>query len=329
MVRDVISKAILRKRSRNSEMECMRVRLLLPLLPGVLGLGIGVVGAIAGPAQRTATLFAIERGWAAHWPLQYGKSAPDALSRLFQPLVPVWLDVEPHVRMRLDPYDLIPNTILSTGTWEPESWRAIREHLHPGDTFVDVGAHIGIYSLRAAPVVGPGGHVIAVEPNPETVRALQANIDASGAGAVISVQPVACSDTEGTLKIFAAPRNNTGESSLSQANASQIGQATAYSARTLPLDVILRNTGVSRVDAIKIDVEGAEYLVLKGAAETLKRHHPFLIVELSEVQLRTMGTSSAEITSLLQSYGYQRSHGYDVANVEFSPVTTGEIRQPK
>jgi FkbM family methyltransferase len=297
----------------------MRTRLLILLLPGALGLAVGAVSALAGPAGRTSAFFAIERGWAAHWPLESSKFAPAALAHRFEPFVPVWLNVEPHVKMRLDPYDDVSSTILSTGTWEPESWREIREHLHSGDTFVDVGAHIGIYSLRAASIVGPGGHVIAVEPNPETLQELRTNIDASGATGVISVLPVACSDAEATLKLFAAPRSNTGESSLSQANASQNGQATAYSVRALPLDVIIRNTGVSRVDVVKIDVEGAEYLVLKGAAETLRRYRPLVIVELAEKGLRAMGTSSAEITSLLRSYGYERSHRYDDANMEFIP----------
>jgi tRNA G37 N-methylase Trm5 len=135
--------------------------------------------------------------------------------------------VYPHVTMLLDPYDLVPRVILQTGSWEPDSWRVVAKHLHPGGTFVDVGAHIGYYSLEAAPLVGPGGRVIAVEPNPETVRRLRDNIGASGATNVVSVQPVACSDVEATLDLFAAPRasatsrsarrNTRGSSSSTQA----------------------------------------------------------------------------------------------------------------
>jgi hypothetical protein len=86
-----------------------------------------------------------------------GKSLPERLGPHLEPFVPVWVRVEPHVTMLLDPYDLVPRVILQTGLWEPDSWRAIAERLHPGDTFVDIGAHIGYYSLKAAPVVGPGG----------------------------------------------------------------------------------------------------------------------------------------------------------------------------
>jgi FkbM family methyltransferase len=292
--------------------------LLLPLLPGILALTAGVTAKVAGPAARTQAFYGLEREWSAHWPLEAGKALPERWARHFEPFVPVWMHVEPGVTMLLDPYDMVSGVILQTGTWEPESWRAIAEHLHPGDTFVDIGAHIGYYSLKAAPVVGPGGHVIAVEPNPETVHRLRDNIRASRANGVVSVQPVACSDTEATLELFGAPEHNTGETSLSRRNASQAGQVVAsYRVRARPLDDILKESGVARVDAVKIDVEGAEYLVLKGAAETLDRYHPLVIVELVESQLQAMGTSTAQIVALLHSHGYAQRHSYG-DNFEFA-----------
>jgi FkbM family methyltransferase len=219
--------------------------------------------------------------------------------------------------MLLDPADLVPRTILETGAWEPESVLAIKEHLQTGDTFVDVGAHIGYYSLKMARVVGPNGHVIAIEPNARTVRQLQDNIRESGAK-TITVQPVACSDAEGSIELFVAPRANTGETSLSRKNASKEGSSVeSYRVRARPLDAIIRESGVSRVDVIKIDVEGAELLVLKGARETLTRYHPLLIVELVEDQLKAMGASSLEIISLLRSIGYEPRHRLG-QNVEFA-----------
>ena len=219
--------------------------------------------------------------------------------------------------MRLDPDDFISRVILENGVWEPGTWAAVRRHLASGATFVDVGAHIGYYSLKAALLVGPAGHVIAVEPNPDTVHELRDNIQASRAS-VIRVEPVACSDEEGTLELFAAPRANTGQASLSQANASQRGQAVAaYRVRASTLDAIVKEGGVSRVDVVKIDVEGAEFIVLKGALETLARYHPVVMVELIERQLRSMGTSSAEVVGLLTAHGYA-ARGTFGDNVEFT-----------
>ena len=80
------------------------------------------------------------------------------------------------------------------------------------------------------------------------------------------MEPVACSDSETELDFFSALRTNTG--ALSRENAEQVGGATTvYRVHGRPLDAVVRETGVSRVDAIKVDVEGAELLVLKGAKE--------------------------------------------------------------
>ena len=294
----------------------MPKRFLLPFVPGLLVLVAGVGGSIAGPAARTQTYFAIQRQWDAHWPLRNGKKLPRLIQPALQPFTPVWVQVEPGMKMLLDPYDYVSREILETGVWEPDSWAAIQQHLGPGATFVDVGAHIGYYSLKAGPVVGPTGHIVAVEPNPETIQKLNGNIQASGVR-TITVAPVACSDTETKLELFGAPRSNTGESSLSRTNASQDSQAvTTYEVRARPLDDILREAGVSRVDAIKIDVEGAEYLVLKGAEKTLDRYHPAILVEIVERQLRAMGTSSAQVKELLRSHGYTARRSIQ-DNVEF------------
>lgn len=298
----------------------MPKRFLLPFAPGLLMLAIGVSGTIAGPAARTQAYFALQRQWTAHWPLEHGVALPRAIQPFFLPFAPVWVQVEPHVKMLLDPDDFVSHTILETGTWEPDSWAAVREHLGSGATFVDVGAHIGTYTLRAAPIVGPAGRVIAIEPNPETVRKLQANIQASGATAV-TVEPFACSDAEATLELFAGPRSNSGETSLARTNAARDDKAGAsYKVRARPLDAILQETGVTRVDAVKIDVEGAELLVLKGAPQTLDRFHPVVLIEVVDQQLRSMGTSSKEVYDFFHSHGYTARRSF-ADNVEFVPET--------
>jgi hypothetical protein len=119
------------------------------------------------------------------------------------------------------------------------------------------------------------------------------------------VYPVACSDHESTLVLYSAPRANTGQTSLSRDNAAQGGTVAAeFRVRARPLDSIVLDDGVQRVDVIKVDVEGAETLVLRGAQWTLDRFHPVVVVELIEKQLQSMGTSSAELRRLLAAHGY-------------------------
>jgi FkbM family methyltransferase len=275
-----------------------------------------------GPERRTETYFAFQRRWIAHWPWERGRYAPILLLPAVLPWTPVWYEFEPHVKLWLDPEDMGPYVILSTGQYEDPSFSMVREHLSAGATFVDVGANYGIYSLRAAPIVGPAGRVIAVEPNPESVRRLEVNIRASDAR-MVTVAPVACSDAEGMLELYVAPRRNTGGTSLSRTNASQDGAVSrTYHVRARPLDDIIRESGVTRVDAIKIDVEGAEYLVLQGARQTLNRFHPMLLLEVVDRQLRAMGTSAAELREFLRANGYREGRHTEL-NVEFLATGSG------
>ena len=98
---------------------------------------------------------------------------------------------------------------------------------------------------------------------------------------------------------------------------------TTYRVRARPLDDIVEESGVARVDAIRIDVEGAEYLVLKGAHETLERYHPEIIVELVERQLQAMGTSTAQVVALsvpTVTRGAIRTSSTPIAVTEPPPV---------
>src|SRR3974377_2108312 len=97
----------------------MKVRRLWPFLPAEVFLLIfaagGRVGAVVSAPVRTRAYYALERNWAAHWPFAPGKDLPHALRPTLQPFAPTWVQVEPRIRMLLDPNDLVPLTILQTG----------------------------------------------------------------------------------------------------------------------------------------------------------------------------------------------------------------------
>jgi FkbM family methyltransferase len=281
----------------------------------VLALTIVVLGLTTSQTVRDRTCVALDGVWRHDG----GRGLPLGLVRALGPTVPVWVEVEPHLHLQLDTNDGLDRTILVTGAWERQTWQGISEHVPNGGVFVDVGADIGYYSLKAAVMVGRGGRVLAIEPNPETLVRLRANVRESGASA-ITVEPSACSDSEGIVEFFAATHANAGASSLSRANAAEAGPvAGSYRVRARRLDSIVRESGVTRVDVIKVDVEGAELLVLKGAVETLARYHPVVVVEMIDEQLKNMGTSSAEIIGFLRTQGYAARHSYgEYHNTEFA-----------
>lgn len=266
--------------------------------------------------QLSSACYALQRNyWRKIWPIRRGSYMPATIAKHIAS-APLWTQLQPGVKMLLDPQDLISRVLLETGEWDPDTWRAMATYLPIGGTFVDVGAHMGHCSLLAATLVGSEGRVVAIEANPEMVQHLSQNIQASGAG--IEVQPVACSDSEGLLEIYVAPRANSGSSSISKANASLKGPLRkGYPVQARTLDAVFKQLNITRVDVLKIDVEGAELQVLNGAKETLASCQPVVVIELDDQLLRAMQSSSTEIHNFLASYGYVPDGTFDDANVRF------------
>jgi FkbM family methyltransferase len=218
-------------------------------------------------------------------------------------LRPARVRVRGGLTMLLNPRDLVPLILLRTGEWQPEVWDSVVAALPKGAVFLDVGAHIGTFTLKGARQVGSAGMVVAFEPNPDTATLLRDNIVANHLENV-NVQEIACTDKDQQLTLYAAPINNTGASSLSKSNAAYGDAPRPFEVRGRPIDDVVRELKLDRVDAIKIDVEGAELQVLQGAVETLKRFHPKIVLEIVPVQLASFHTTPLEVASFIKSAGY-------------------------
>ena len=239
-----------------------------------------------------------------YWDRATGQALP-SLEKA-RTLNPVRVEVEHGVSLLLDPGDIVARTILVTGVWQPEVWQSVSAGLSAGAVFLDVGAHIGYDTLRASVRIGEGGKVIAFEPNPRTLEQLRANIAASRA-ANVTVEPIACTDSEQMLTLYDATlQGNSGGSSLSRANAdqTQTGVVPSYTVRGRPIDHVVAELGLQRVDVVKVDVEGAEYLVLRGLRETLLRFHPKVVMEVVPTQLANMNATVEALVSLMTELGY-------------------------
>ena len=235
-------------------------------------------------------------------------------------LKPVRVEVEPGVNLLLDPEDLISQEILITGAWQPPVWRSIANGLSAGAVFLDVGAHIGYETIKASVIVGQSGRVVSFEPNPGTLEQLRGNVVASHAATVI-IEPIACTDKEQMLTLYdSTSEGNSGSSSLSLANADEAGRGSlpSYTVRGRPIDDVVRELGLTRLDVIKVDVEGAEYLVLRGARETLLRFHPKLVMEVVPAQLANLGATVSDLVSLLTELGYGPGKQVDPTDWEWT-----------
>lgn len=208
-------------------------------------------------------------------------------------------------RAHLDPADhAIGYALARSGSYEPAVSATVRALLRPGATFVDVGANIGWFSLLAASVVGPEGRVIAIEPNPRNVSLLELaaadngyhNIQAFTVALAEGPGAVAL-ETDGSngrvIPITGPPDRPVGASYVVGAEA---------------LDDVLARAGAQHVDMMKMDVEGAEPMVLRGARRTLAESRPVLVTEFHPVALDSSPWGSARgYLAQLREHGYRLS----------------------
>jgi FkbM family methyltransferase len=200
--------------------------------------------------------------------------------------------------MRLDLANAIHRQIFM-GTFARDMTRWARAFLPRGGTFLDVGAHAGYFSLVAADLVGPTGRVYAVEPNPRTFAALERHLVSNG---VAQVQAHLCglSTTAGTLRLHAPP-------GALDYNATMLPRAD-WEVVEVParrLDECVAAWGVERIDLMKMDVEGAEPLVVAGGAEILARglvRH--VMIEINGPRLTEGGSSPAAFFATLDQLGF-------------------------
>ena len=172
--------------------------------------------------------------------------------------------------------------------------RVLHRLLQPGETFVDVGAHIGVWSLVAGSAVGAQGSVIAIEPNPSTFQKLEHNLELNPDLAQWQSCNLAASSRPGTAALHIAE--------MSECCA--LGEAAAGSVTvpTSPLDSLL--AGVP-CHGLKIDVEGHELDVIEGALATLERSRPWLCVEFNNTIHHLPALAEWTVHRRLTELGYR------------------------
>jgi FkbM family methyltransferase len=179
--------------------------------------------------------------------------------------------------------------------------RCTRALLPRGGTFVDVGSHAGYFTLLASHLAGAGGRVFAIEPNPAAWQALQDHLRMNGIGNV-QAPMIALSDANGSLRLYVPPASEHRDYNVTFAPIPGFQPVDVPCRR---LDDCLADWRLTRVDVMKIDVEGAEPLVIAGGAGRLKkgvvRH---LIVEVNGPRLTDGGSSPAKLVDQLAALGF-------------------------
>jgi FkbM family methyltransferase len=200
--------------------------------------------------------------------------------------------------------DSIAREVFFTGFYEPQESAFVRAALRPGMNFVDAGANWGFFTLMAAHLVGPSGKVVALEPHPRVFAKLKSNVERNHLHQV-QIFEVAAADGDSNLSL--AGHEETSENwGISRLVEGSITGLITYTVRLRRLDSLLDEAGLDRVDLLKIDVEGAEDMVLAGMEDGLQDHrYQRILMELHPHQLAERGRTTEQVIGLLKAKGYK------------------------
>lgn len=187
---------------------------------------------------------------------------------------------------------------------DQDAFKFIRSRVRPGDTFVDVGANVGIYSLIASQIVGSNGRVISVEPNPSTFARLSRTV-AENNIANITLCNVGLADTSAKLELY------TGTSEGNDTASMLPGVSTkSVTVAVLPLDRLAEQCGVEKIDYMKIDVDGFEHKVFAGAGKLMASGKIRNVqCEFSDIHLRIVGSTPQKLHDVITGHGFRDVNG--------------------
>ncbi|MGC1414514.1 MAG: FkbM family methyltransferase [Candidatus Acidiferrum sp.] len=182
------------------------------------------------------------------------------------------------------------------GTWEPEFSRAVTSAAKQGMTVIDIGAHIGFHTLLFAKCVGPTGRVFSFEPLPENFDLLRKNVELNNLTQVRAFDKAVFSRAgEITISVPDDQPNSGNGSACLEKGVKQ------FRVNAVSLDAFCEEFSI-RPDILKMDVEGAEYEVLKGAERVIAQFRPMLLIELHHFD----GNVAAHpVPDLVSGWGYQ------------------------
>lgn len=199
--------------------------------------------------------------------------------------------------------DTIARDSYFIGIYEPVETRLMQRCLKTGDTLVDVGGNWGYFTLVAGGLLRGGGRIVTFEPDPRLLPVLQGNVKQNGFHHV-TVLPVAASDQEGTLE-FSGFTEAGGNSGLSSAFGEKRSGDRVFTTRARPLDTVFAELEIGRAAFLKMDIEGAEGVALRGLAQSLRAGKvDRMMVELHPLHLKNGGFDAKSLVDEVVACGY-------------------------
>lgn len=187
--------------------------------------------------------------------------------------------------------------------WDVRELRFLVRLLRPGMTFVDIGAHHGLYAILAARAVGATGRVLAFEPSPTVARRLRWHLRLNAARRV-ELETCALADRASTMTLYVPIGGVDTISSLRPPDLGS-GRTRRVEVEVSTLDTITAARRFQAIDLVKLDVEGAELAVLAGATDVLRRHQPMWLFEALDSTAGTFGSSGRALVDRFVALGHR------------------------
>lgn len=222
------------------------------------------------------------------------------LSRLLHRILPPYTTVvrmNSGVRLNINTAESFERWFLVSGAYHPALTEHLRRHVPRGGCCIDVGANLGFFTTHLADWVGSDGRVAAFEPNPAMAERIRDNLRVNRFTHVDVIEQ-AVHDQAGPITFYVAA--DPAMSSMNETLTKQVVKTITVEATTL--DAYVASAGWSRLDAIKIDVEGNDCRVLLGSQQTLRRFRPFIVFEY-KYSLRD--DAAARVFDLFAELDYQ------------------------
>lgn len=208
---------------------------------------------------------------------------------------PVAVRIKSGRRMFVDLRSGVSRGIFAKGEFDPKVFEPFRGALKPGGTFLDVGANVGFYSMLALDVVGESGAIHAFEIDERPLRCLRKTISRERLGN-LQLHETAVGHRDGTVGLNM--REDSGNSGVVEAGG-------ARQVKMTKLDTWWRAAGVKNIQAMKLDIEGAELLALQGAAEMLRAERPLIVCEADEELQKQFGYGPKQLLDQFAALQYR------------------------
>lgn len=226
------------------------------------------------------------------------KILKNTANHILKLVIPKEIELKEGVFLELDQSDPVASGAIALGVYERYESELFRSKIKPSMTIIDIGANLGYYTAIASRLAGERGLVVAFEPEPNFFKLLSRNIRRNGLKNVINFE-LAIAEKNGLTNLYLS-NENKGHNSL--INSEELKNSVQV--KTTTLDDFLASQKITKVDMIKMDVEGAEILALEGMRNTLIKHRPLLFLEFSPHSIIKIKRNPMDFLLTIRNIGY-------------------------